>query len=81
MTEILDDPSIPIEAKIEIWRRKALDGTLTTAETAAAIRAMRAGRVGASATAKARATAKAPVDTSTLLAKLTALGLKNAGTT
>jgi len=81
MQDLSQDESLPIEARVEIWRREALAGTLTKEQLAAAVRAMRAGRVSASTADNAKKAAKAPVDTTALLNKLKALGAKNAGGT
>ena len=65
-----------IQAKIQLWRQKARDGTLTQDEMREAIAALRQDRVGASAvSAKSRATkagakAKANVNSDDLLNEL-----------
>ena len=82
MSDLLaDDTSLPLEVRVEIWRRMSIEGTITPEDTAKAIDAMRQGRVGAAHAAKAKATARAPVDTGALLEKLKAMGAKNAGQT
>lgn len=62
--------------RVEILRRKALDGTITIEEQREAIVLLRQGRVGAqigSTTARTKkAEAKAPVDTAALLKGLMA---------
>lgn len=66
-------------ARIELLRRKAIDGTITIEEQREAITMLRQGRVGAqigSTTSRTKkAEAKAPVDTGALLR-----GLMGAGT-
>lgn len=53
-----------LEAKIAVWRQKAIDNTLTTNEMTEAVLIMRAGRLGASIASakskKAKATAAIP---------------------
>ena len=48
-----------IQSKMQIWRRKALDGTLTEAEMTEAIQVLREGRVGAQAASDASRRKKA----------------------
>jgi hypothetical protein len=79
--DLVDDMTLPLEARVEIWRRRSIEGTITPEDTAKAIDAMRQGRVGAAHAAKAKAVSKAPVDGGALLEKLKAMGAKNAGET
>ncbi|MGD9674524.1 MAG: hypothetical protein AB7U98_13710 [Candidatus Nitrosocosmicus sp.] len=62
--------------RVEILRRKALDGTITIEEQREAIVMLRQGRVGAqigsTASRTKKAEAKAPVDTAALLKGLMA---------
>lgn len=50
-----------LQAKIAIWRQKAIEGTLTAEEMKEAIVALRQGRVSAAATSDASRRAKAKV--------------------
>lgn len=52
-----------LRSKIDIWRRKAIDGTLSDEEMREAIDVLRAGRVAAASASapKSRAKAKAAV--------------------
>lgn len=66
-----------IQGSIQIWRQKALDGTITMEEMRQAIAAIRRERVGASekssASREKKATAKAkaaPIDSEALLGEL-----------
>lgn len=67
---------LELSAKIQEWRAKALAGTLTPEESREAINVLRQGRVAAQAASTTSRTktaaAKAPVDTSALLANLKA---------
>lgn len=61
---------VPLSVKIEEWRRKAADNTITVEEMRECIAAIRAGRASAaqrSATARAK---KAPVDVTSLESEL-----------
>jgi hypothetical protein len=62
-----------LQIKVEEWRRKALDGTLTPEEMREAVIFLRQTRVNAaksSSAAKERKAAKAPVDADALLNEL-----------
>ena len=48
-----------LRSKIELWRRKALDGTLTEADQIEAVRALREGRLGAAIASETSRKAKA----------------------
>jgi hypothetical protein len=61
-----------LQTKIQLWRQKSLDGTLTREEMKEAIEALREGRMQAavtSAASKSRAK-KAPVNSEDLLGEL-----------
>lgn len=60
---------LPLSARVEIWRKKVLDGTITIEEMREAVEAIRQGRVTAAATAaKSRSSARAaPIDSDALL--------------
>lgn len=69
--------STVIAANLQLWRQKALDGTITQDEMREAIAAIRSERLGASQTSDAsrerKSTAKAkaaPVDSDALLGEL-----------
>ena len=51
-----------LNAKIAIWRAKALDGTITLEEMKEAILALRAGRVSAATASEASRRSKAKVE-------------------
>lgn len=71
----MDLDSIPLTAKIDLWRQKAIAGTLSIDECREAIMTLRNGRITASATSKAgkpRAT-KATVNSDDLLKDLEGL--------
>jgi hypothetical protein len=59
-------------AKIQLWRQKARDGTLTQEEMKEAITVLRADRIHIGA-AKGRATKKAPINSEDLLTELEGL--------
>lgn len=60
-----------LREKLEIYRRKVIEGTVTRDELAEAVRIMRQGRVGASAQSRNARTKKeaysAPIDSDSLL--------------
>lgn len=68
----VDTSDWPIEARVDLWRKSAMSGTLSVEEQRQAILALRQGRVAAAVQAKAKATAKASgeVNVSDLLASL-----------
>lgn len=53
---------IPLSVRVEEWKRKVLEGTITTEEMRECILALRAGRMGAAATSARSRASKAPVD-------------------
>ena len=65
-----------ISAKVQLWRQKAREGTLTQDEMREAIEILRQGRIGAATTSaasrtrKATAKAKANVNSDDLLSEL-----------
>ena len=63
-------PSPETEARVALWRQKALDGTLTLEESREAITYLRQSRgVAAAASAKSRSV-KSPIDGEALLDSL-----------
>lgn len=58
--------NVPLSVKIEEWRKKAAEGTLTTAEMRKCIAAIRQGRISASVKSATSRAAKAPVDLTAL---------------
>ena len=66
-------PAPEIQAKIAIWRRRAIEGTLTPEEMREAIDLLRQGRAAASAAVKSRAAKKATVNGDDLLDELEGL--------
>jgi hypothetical protein len=52
---------LPLSVRVEQWRAKAREGTLSLEEQREAIMALRAGRVAAATSAAKKASAKAPV--------------------
>lgn len=72
-TTIMDAVTEDLSAKIQLWRQKAKDNTLTPEEMREAIKALRAGRLAAAGSAsggKKAHVAKAPVDGDALLSEL-----------
>ncbi len=68
------DTNIPLSAKVEIWRQKAIDGTLTIEEAKEAVAAIRQGRVAAAQTsAKAAAKKNVTVNIDDLMGGLESL--------
>lgn len=66
----IPDIDIPIEARIDLWRQKAIAGTLSLEETREAVRIMREGRVGASIASAASKVKSTPADGASILARL-----------
>jgi hypothetical protein len=62
--------NVPLSVKIEEWRKKAAEGTLTTAEMQECIAAIRQGRVSASVRSASSRAAKAPVNVDDLLGEI-----------
>lgn len=60
-------------AKIQLYRQKSLDGTLTQDEMREAIGLLRQGRAAAAATSAKSRSKKAPVDSGALLDQLDSL--------
>lgn len=60
-------------AKLQLWRQKAIDGTLTKEEMRDAIILLREDRVRAAAVSTKSKVKKAPIDTDALLGELEGL--------
>jgi hypothetical protein len=65
--------TVPLSVKIEEWRRKAAEGSLTTDEMRECIAAIRQGRVSASVRSATSRAAKAPVNVDDLLGEINKL--------
>lgn len=57
---------LPLSVRVDEWRRKATEGTITPEEMRECIAAIRQGRVSAATTSAKSRAAKAPVDLAAL---------------
>ena len=64
---------VPLAVRLEEWRKKAAEGTMSTEEMREAILAIRAGRVSAQKTSSASKIRKGPVDVKALDDEIDAL--------
>jgi len=55
-----DMQALPVQAKVDIWRQKAIAGTLTDEELKEAVQTIREDRVAAAALGNTRKAAKGP---------------------
>lgn len=65
-----------LQSQIQLWRAKALDGTLSLDEQREAIRALRAGRLAAAERAKATRAKRAKAPTRDAASLLSGIGIK-----
>ena len=64
------EAELPLHDRIEIWKQKAVAGTLSDDEMKQAIAVMRGGRVAASETSAKAKSKAAPIDSDSILDNL-----------